>query len=53
MLDPPPGGFVALSRFTIANGVGAGVRRAIAERPLLVDQAPGFVRMDVSSLVAV
>ena len=42
-------GFVAMSRFTIANDMTAAVKRAFVERPHLVDDAPGFVRMDVIS----
>ena len=53
MLDPTPGGFVALSRFTVANGMTAEVKQAFAERPHFVDHAPGFVRMDVISPVDV
>ena len=41
--------FVAMSRFTIANDMTAAVKRAFVERPHLVDDAPGFVRMDVIS----
>jgi heme-degrading monooxygenase HmoA len=51
MRDPAQSGFVALSRFTIANGMTAEVRQAFADRPHLVDEAPGFVRMDVISPV--
>jgi heme-degrading monooxygenase HmoA len=40
-------GFVALSRFTVANGMTDRVKQAFFERPHLVDGAPGFVRMDV------
>lgn len=39
--------FVALSRFTVANGMEAEVRQAFADRPHLVDGTPGFVRMEV------
>ena len=39
--------FVALSRFTVANGMTAQVKEAFLERPHLVDRAPGFVRMEV------
>lgn len=39
--------FVALSRFTVANGMEAEVRRAFVERPHLVDGASGFVRLEV------
>jgi heme-degrading monooxygenase HmoA len=42
-------GFVALSRFVVANGLTPEVKRAFNERPHLVDGAPGFVRMDVLS----
>jgi heme oxygenase (mycobilin-producing) len=42
-------GFVALSRFVIANGMTDEVKRAFAERPHLVDEAPGYLRMDVLS----
>jgi heme-degrading monooxygenase HmoA len=47
--EGPAVGFVALSKFTVANGMTAAVKRAFAERPHLVDDAPGFVRMDVLS----
>ena len=39
--------FVAMSRFTIANGMTEPVREAFRCRPRVVEQAPGFVRMDV------
>ena len=39
--------FVALSRFTVANGMEAEVKRAFVERPRLVEGAAGFVRMEV------
>lgn len=39
--------FVALSRFTVANGMTAEVRQAFLDRPHLVDGAPGFLRMEV------
>jgi heme-degrading monooxygenase HmoA len=42
-------GFVALSRFVVANGMTEEVKRAFVERPHLVDDAPGYVRMDVLS----
>lgn len=38
---------MALSRFTVANGMTAEVRQAFVERPHLVDAASGFVRMEV------
>lgn len=43
--------FVALSRFTIQNDMGEEVRAAFRARPHLVDDAPGFVRMEVMSPV--
>ena len=47
--EVPSVGFVALSKFVIANGMEAEVKRAFNERPHLVDEAPGYVRMDVIS----
>jgi heme-degrading monooxygenase HmoA len=41
--------FVALSRFTIRNGMAAEVRTAFKARPHLVDETPGFIRMQVMS----
>ncbi|MDK9702239.1 MAG: antibiotic biosynthesis monooxygenase [Sulfuritalea sp.] len=41
--------FVAMSRFVIANGMEDEVKAAFRGRPGLVDQAPGFLRMDVLS----
>lgn len=55
---PPPshagesgtiGTFVALSRFTIANDMAGAVREAFLNRPHLVDNAPGFVALQVMS----
>jgi heme-degrading monooxygenase HmoA len=46
MLSPT---FVAVSKFRIANGLAAEVREAFVRRPHLVEQAEGFVRMDVLS----
>jgi hypothetical protein len=40
---------VALSRFTIANGMADEVRAAFRHRPHLVDSAPGFLGMEVMS----
>jgi len=40
---------VVVSRFKVANGMTAEVKRAFAARPRLVEQAPGFVRLDVVS----
>jgi heme oxygenase (mycobilin-producing) len=42
-------GFVALSRFVIKNEMQLEVREAFLKRPHLVDEAPGFVRMEVLS----
>jgi heme-degrading monooxygenase HmoA len=39
--------FVALSRFTVANGMSEEVRQAFRDRPHLVEGAPGFLRMEV------
>jgi heme-degrading monooxygenase HmoA len=41
--------FAALSRFTIRNGMAAEVRAAFVARPHLVDQARGFLGMQVMS----
>lgn len=41
--------FVALSRFTIRNGMAQEVRDAFRARPHLVDQAQGFIGMQVMS----
>lgn len=49
--DPLESGFVALSRFVIANGMAAEVKQAFRNRPHLVDDAPGFLRMEVVSPV--
>lgn len=38
-----------LSRFTVANGIEADVRDAFVNRPHLVENAPGFVKLDVLS----
>ena len=42
-------GFVALSRFVIANDMEAEVKTAFRARPHLVDHVEGFCRMDVIS----
>ncbi|NQV27143.1 MAG: antibiotic biosynthesis monooxygenase [Rhodopirellula sp.] len=42
-------GFVVLSRFVIANGMSAEVKAAFCARPHLVDDAPGYCRMEVIS----
>ena len=41
--------FVALSRFVIANDKTSEVKAAFRQRPHLVDDQPGFVRMEVFS----
>lgn len=41
--------FVAISKFVVRNSMGEEVRQAFRDRPHLVDQAPGFQRMDVLS----
>jgi heme-degrading monooxygenase HmoA len=41
--------FVALSRFTIANGMSAAVREAFLNRPHVVDNEPGFLGLSVMS----
>jgi len=41
--------FLALSRFRVANGLTREVRDAFLARPHLVDDADGFVRMEVVS----
>ena len=43
--------FVALSQFTIANDMSQQVRDAFVGRPHLVDNAPGFLGMEVMSPV--
>ena len=40
---------VALSKFTVANGMTPQVKEAFVNRPHLVDSEPGFLRMDVIS----
>jgi heme-degrading monooxygenase HmoA len=40
---------VVLSKFSVVGGMAEAVRRAFAERPHLVDRAPGFLRMEVMS----
>ena len=41
--------FVALSRFVVANGMEKEVRQAFHQRPHLVDDVAGFIRMEVLS----
>lgn len=45
----PASKFVALSKFVIANDKTAAVKKAFRQRPHLVDDQPGFVRMEVFS----
>ena len=44
---PTRSGFVALSRFVVANGMEVSVKAAFRKRPHLVDHTAGFVRMEV------
>jgi hypothetical protein len=44
-------GFVAVSRFSVANGMIAEVKDAFRNRPHLVDGASGYHRMEVISPV--
>jgi len=44
-----PSPFVSLSRFVVANDKIAEVKEAFRNRPHLVDEQPGFVRMEVFS----
>lgn len=41
--------FVAISQFVVANGVTEQVKQAFRDRPHIVDDAAGFIRMDVIS----
>lgn len=41
--------YVSISRFRVRNGMEADVAAAFRGRPHLVDDTPGFVRMDVLS----
>ncbi len=41
--------FVAISRFTVANGMTEAVKDAFRNRPGYVDDKPGFIKMDVIS----
>jgi heme-degrading monooxygenase HmoA len=45
--QPAGAEFIALSRFTIANGMADQVKDAFINRPHLVDTARGFLRMQV------
>jgi heme-degrading monooxygenase HmoA len=44
--------FLAISRFTIANGMRDAVAAAFRNRPHAVDQVPGFVRLEVAQAAA-
>lgn len=41
--------FVAESRFTVANDLLGEVKEAFRNRPRLIEQVPGFIRLDVTS----
>lgn len=41
--------FIALSQFTVANKMAAEVKNAFVDRPHLVEDAPGFIRLEVIS----
>ena len=41
--------FIALSQFTIANEMTAEVKNAFVDRPHLVENASGFIRLEVIS----
>jgi heme-degrading monooxygenase HmoA len=41
--------FLAISRFTVANEMGAEVGAAFRDRPHHVDNAQGFIRMEVAN----
>jgi len=41
--------FCALSSFTIANDIAVPVKDAFRNRPHTVEQAPGFIKLDVIS----
>ncbi|HEX7151990.1 MAG TPA: antibiotic biosynthesis monooxygenase family protein [Thermoanaerobaculia bacterium] len=42
-------GYVSISRFRVRNGMESDVADAFRARPHLVDDTPGFIRMDVVS----
>ena len=48
-LEVEPAMFIALSQFTVANGMTEQVKNAFASRPHLVEEAPGFLRLEVIS----
>lgn len=41
--------FIALSQFTVANDMTAEVKTAFVDRPHFVDDASGFIRLEVIS----
>ena len=41
--------FIALSQFTVANDMTAEVKNAFVDRPHFVDNASGFIRLEVIS----
>lgn len=41
--------FIALSQFTVANNMTEEVKDAFIKRPHLVEEAPGFLRLEVMS----
>ena len=43
--------YVVISRFRVANGMGEAVTEAFRSRPHLVEDAPGFIRLEVLSPV--
>lgn len=47
--SPPSHGFVVLSQFVVANGLTDKVKAAFRSRPHLVDNVPGYLRMEVIS----
>lgn len=40
-------GYVAISRFRVRNGMASDVAKAFLTRPHLVENTPGFIRLDV------
>lgn len=47
--DPTNKMFIALSQFTVANDMTAEVKNAFVDRPHLVDNTSGFIRLEVIS----
>jgi heme-degrading monooxygenase HmoA len=43
--------FVALSKFVVGNGLTKEVKEAFVQRPHLVDDVPGYIKLDVISPV--